>query len=244
VIRLYPGIKEEGRTLLEYAKMVKPKRVGIIQLRHVAYDSQVREVLLPGLREIGATVDVQTFDGSDLPSVRPIAAKLKATKPDFLVVCAYYNQLPQVIGMTREQGLLEASEAIVGIGLPVAVRLGLMPAETLERIAVAAPEYTVQSEAGQEPSPAGRGFQEEFRKRYNKEADYDAAYGYDAIMLLSDAIKTVGVDPAKVAARLKNVRDYQGASGTLSIGKDGNAATKWLLGRYEKGRLKLLTAAQ
>jgi len=245
IVRIYPGIKEEGRMLLAYARLVKPRHVGIIQLRHVAYDSQVRDVLVPGLREAGAaSVTVETFDGSDLSSVRSIVAKFRAAKPDLLIVCAYYNQLPQVLKFVTEQGLLETSGLLVGINLPVATRLGLISSSTLDRVTVAAPEYTLRSEIGQEMSASAREFREQYRKRFGKEPDYDAAYGYDALMLLADAIKAVGVDPLPVSARLKSVEEYPGASGRISIGADGNSSTRWMLGRYEKGTLRLVEAAR
>lgn len=241
MVRIYPGIKEEGRMLLAYARLVKPRHVGIIQLRHVAYDSQVRDVLVPGLREAGAaSVTVETFDGSDLPSVRSIAAKFRAAKPDLLIVCAYYNQLPQVLKFVTEQGVLENSELLVGINLPVATRLGLISSNTLDRVTVAAPEYTLRSEVGQELSALARQFRERYRKRFRKEPDYDAAYGYDALMLLADAIRAVGVGPPQVSTHLKSVAEYQGASGKISIGPDGNSSTRWMLGRYDKGKLSLL----
>jgi branched-chain amino acid transport system substrate-binding protein len=231
--------------LLAYARLVKPRHVGILQLRHVAYDSQVRDVLVPGLKEAGAaSVTVETFDGSDLPAVRSIAAKFKSAKPDLLIVCAYYNQLPQVLKFVTEQGVLENSELLVGINLPVATRLGLISSNTLDRVTLAAPEYTLRGEAGQEPSERAKGFRERYRKRFGKEPDYDAAYGYDALMLLADAIKVVGVDPIQVAAHLKSVEGYPGVSGQLSIGADGNSSTRWLLGGYDKGTLSLIEAAR
>jgi len=241
IVRIYPGIREEGRMLLAYARFVKPRRVGIIQLKHVAYDAQVRDVLVPGLHGMGATsVLVDTFDGADLPSVRPIAAKFRTSRPDLLILCAYYSQLPHVVKAIAEQGLLGAVDLLAGINLPIAARLGLIPKDLLHRIVVAAPEYTIRSELGQDlPAPA-QAFREHYRSRFQKDPDYDAAYGYDAVLLLADAIKIVGPDPSRVTAWLKGVENYQGASGRLSIGADGNSLTNWLLGRYDRGQLSLL----
>jgi ABC-type branched-subunit amino acid transport system substrate-binding protein len=68
--------------------------------------------------------------------------------------------------------------------------------------------------------------------------NYDAAFGYTTLKLLADAITRAGTtDPGQVRQTLRSFSQVETASGTISIGPDGNSRSTWGLGRFQNGRL-------
>lgn len=100
--------------------------------------------------------------------------------------------------------------------------------------------------APQDPATGGATF-ERFREAYesiNRRTlrSQVPAYGYDAAKLLIYAIEQSGArSPADVSAALEDVRDFPGATGTLSV-IDGQIVRKHYLYRIEAGQLIPLNA--
>jgi branched-chain amino acid transport system substrate-binding protein len=64
-------------------------------------------------------------------------------------------------------------------------------------------------------------FIKKYRKSYNSNPDVYAAEGYDAIMLLAEAIKNCGsIVPAKLASALRKI-NYEGVAGKISFDDKG-----------------------
>lgn len=60
-------------------------------------------------------------------------------------------------------------------------------------------------------------FREKYRGKYSQDPEVFAATAYDAIKLITDGMKKEGYDALKIANYLKNVKDYQGATGVTTF---------------------------
>ncbi len=78
-------------------------------------------------------------------------------------------------------------------------------------------------EAGGE---AVKHFHDSYLAKYHKEPQNFAANSYDALMLVAEAIKKYGVGADSVKEGLYDVKDYHGASGMLSMDKNGDVEQK------------------
>jgi branched-chain amino acid transport system substrate-binding protein len=99
---------------------------------------------------------------------------------------------------------------------------------TAEHIAAdrAAFEGVYQTQAQDPLSPETARMQAEYRTKYGRDAQQIlfTAWGYDAMNLLAEAIDAVGPDGEKVSAYLHSqVKNYPGASGTISINERGSS---------------------
>ena len=86
-------------------------------------------------------------------------------------------------------------------------------------------EGTLAAEVGVDPAnPKFAHLQQAYKAKYNTDLPY-ATYGqteYDSVYLVKDAIAAVGYDGSKIAAWFRTVKDWQGASGAITIGSDGD----------------------
>jgi len=84
-------------------------------------------------------------------------------------------------------------------------------------------------------------FLKEYKKKYNLEYvsfARQAAEAYDAVMLMSEAIRSVGENPQEIKAFLEHVDNFQGASGIISFHGGHDGSVPYVLKEIEKGRVK------
>lgn len=245
VFRIYPGIREEGEALLGYIASARPQRVALIYFKQAALEAEVRDVLEPGLQKLAVpVVAVDSFDRDDYTALRSIATKFRAVRPDVVFIGAYYNQMSAIVKALAESGLLRDAKVIAGVNFAVAVSLGSIPQEVLERVVVAVPAYSIYSQRAGNQSASALEFLAAYKKTYQKIPNFDVAYAYDAVGLLVEAVARVGTDPAKVKEQLRELGSYEGVTGKIVISQDGNARTSWQVGVYRDGALQVEAQAK
>ena len=65
---------------------------------------------------------------------------------------------------------------------------------------------------------------------------FDAGYMYDAIFLLVETIKNSSNETDKIKDNLLNVKDFNGATGTISILPNGDSKVSLSLTTYKDGK--------
>lgn len=86
-------------------------------------------------------------------------------------------------------------------------------------------------------APATVKFVKEYKAATGKEPSPLAALGYDSFMLIAEALKKAGTTkPVDVRHALTGIKKYQGVSGIISMGEDGESVKTPFLIKVEKGR--------
>lgn len=87
--------------------------------------------------------------------------------------------------------------------------------------------------------PSSPGFVARFREKYGKEPwSVGADTAYDALHLYARAVHEAGADSTPlVAKRLLEVRQYEGASGKLSLDSKGGVIKEPVLFRVKDGQI-------
>lgn len=111
--------------------------------------------------------------------------------------------------------------------------------------AVAGPEATEGvrvSLPASADSAESASFNADYRSRYHEEPDVFALKSYDALRLLADAVGHAGTNPASVAAYLRSMPPYRGASGAISFDEHGGLREqRYRRMVYRAGALQELT---
>ena len=69
-----------------------------------------------------------------------------------------------------------------------------------------------------------QGFVRRYREQHRSDPNGLAALGYDAALVMIDAIRRAGAaEPARIRAALAQTRDFQGATGSITLDADRNA---------------------
>ena len=140
---------------------------------------------------------------------------IKTGQPDAIFVPGYYT----------EAGLIAKQARSLGIKVPLMGGDG-WDSPKLSEIGGSAVNgcYFSTHFSPQDKNPKVQDFVKRYQEKFKAMPDGMAPLGYDAMMILGDAIKTAGsTDAAKIRDALANVKDYEGVTGKITIDAKRNA---------------------
>lgn len=84
-------------------------------------------------------------------------------------------------------------------------------------------------------------FLDEYRKAYNKEPAAVTALGYDAYILILDAIKRANsTDRVKIREAIAKTSEFEGAAGIITLNNDGDAVKNAVIKQVKDGKFTYL----
>jgi branched-chain amino acid transport system substrate-binding protein len=90
------------------------------------------------------------------------------------------------------------------------------------------------------PGEALQKYAADYKKEYNEDLNTFAAFDYDALMILANAIKKAGEDRAKIREAILATKGYVGVLGTYSFTSNGDSLHTATVVQIENGKPKLL----
>ncbi|HKO56585.1 MAG TPA: ABC transporter substrate-binding protein [Thermoanaerobaculia bacterium] len=133
----------------------------------------------------------------------------RALEPDVIFVPGYYGDVAQIASQARDLGIRVPLLGGSGWDSPKLIEIGGASLEGSWFVG-----WT---------RPARQSFVQRFRTRYGFEPDAASAQGYDAVAIACAAVARGGRDRRLVRDAVAATRDFDGVSGTITIGPDGNA---------------------
>ncbi|EAX46987.1 Extracellular ligand-binding receptor [Thermosinus carboxydivorans Nor1] len=141
--------------------------------------------------------------------------KIKAANPDVIFIPAYYEEVGKIVKQARELGITVPLLGADGWDSPKLVEIA--GAAALNNV------YFSNHYSPEDKDPRVVKFVEAYKKEYGQVPDALAALGYDAAMLLVDAIKRAGsAEPAKIKDALAQTKNLQLVSGVISLDANHN----------------------
>jgi branched-chain amino acid transport system substrate-binding protein len=213
-LRDYPSDAAQGRVLAEVAYNDKGWRTVAVAQEQTDYALGVQTAFATRFKELGGAVAIEQFP-SDLKDFRTIVTKLKATKPDALLVSVQTPKVGElVLKQVKDQNwkiALMGSDVLPGSDLPKT------NPELVEGMLCAEFGYDANSQKFKD-------FVTAYKTKFNKDPEYlsYAQTEFDGPMILADALKAAGDDADKVLAWLHAVKDWTGVSGNVSFDEHGD----------------------
>lgn len=88
-------------------------------------------------------------------------------------------------------------------------------------------------------------FLKAYRDKYGKEPASVTALGYDAYIVILDAIERAGsADPVKIQEALKEVKNFEGAAGMISLDVNGDAVKSAVIKEVKDGTFKYMATVE
>jgi branched-chain amino acid transport system substrate-binding protein len=129
-------------------------------------------------------------------------------------IAGYSEETAAVVSALRAAG---SEAALFGSGAVLAGPLVAAGGDAVEGLIFPRPSYDPESS-----EPQVRAFVAAFEAKYNRIPDTYAAHGYDAAMILAQAIQEAGEDPAEIRFYLNSMNPYEGVAGTTDFDDNGD----------------------
>ena len=217
---------DEAKAMMDRIKGSNLKEVFILWSRDGATEPEVNRYLKPALNESQIKFQEETFDVGQKDFKGQIL-KLKASGMKDVILLGYGSDFPGILKEMSTQGVFDQVRIVGGIGyleLP-----GYVGYDLVKNAVFISPAFLVQSEANDQ----SKAFMRRYKEKFSTEVTYDAAYTYDALMILAEAFKNAGgTDPVSVRNYILKKGKFQGVTGTLSFQPNGEVVSPLTTARY------------
>jgi branched-chain amino acid transport system substrate-binding protein len=157
---------------------------------------------------------------------------IRAANPEVIFVPGYYNDIGQIAMQARDLGIQQPFAGGDGWESPKLIEIG---GKALEGSFYSTHYFPA------DPNPIIQKFVTKYRQQHNRTPDGLAALAYDAALIVADAMKRAGTtDGPKLRDAIASTKDFQGVTGTITLGPDRNPQGKsMVIVAVQNGQLAL-----
>ena len=227
----------QGTVMARFAREnLKVQRIGLLVDSSSHYsvglaDFFKRRFLADG----GTIVGEQKYSGGDR-DFRPQLTALKAAQPEALFIPGLYAETGLILPQARELGITGTMLGGDGWEAPELLQLADKSAEG---------GYFPVHFSTASPTPRVREWMQRVAAEFGREPNGITALGYDAVMLLADAIRRAGTtDPAALRSALATTKDFDGLTGRITLDAQRNAQKPAVIVKIEDGAFKFLQTVE
>lgn len=105
--------------------------------------------------------------------------------------------------------------------------------------------YSTHFTAEEPVTEVSETFLEEYKAKYNKDANAFAALGYDAYMVIVEAIEAAGsAESTAIRDEIANTEGFIGATGNITLDENGDAVKSAVINKVQDGEFVYLTTVE
>ena len=204
----------QGTSLMQWAvKDLGYKNIAVLY-ENTDYGAGLAEVVTKAAGDLKATVVAQEAYDVGATDFSTLLTKVANSKADVIIIGGLYNETALIAKQKNNFGLEKMpimgvdaifSDALIKLAGPAANGIKLTG---------------YFSEASTDP--VAKNFIEKYNADYKKTPSTYAAYGYDAALVVFDAIKNVGTDRKAICDYLAKLKNLKGATGVNSFDENGD----------------------
>jgi branched-chain amino acid transport system substrate-binding protein len=194
---------------------LKAEKMAILYDQAAPYSTGLAEEFRKAFEKLGGTITTeQTYNAGDQDFTAQLTT-IRGTEPDAIFVPGYYTDVGNIALQARKLGI--EVPLLGGDGWDSA-KLAEIAGDSING------SYYSNHYSHQDPSPRVQEFISKYKDEYGSTPDGLAALGYDAMMLLSEAMQRAkSLEGADLAAAIAATRDFEGVTGTITIDENRNA---------------------
>ena len=201
----------QGKVMSDFAtKTLNAKTAAIYVDNSSDYSKGLAEVFEKTFTAAGGKIVAKEAFLQKDQDFKATLTKIKAANPETIFIPAYYEEVSKIIKQARE----------LGISVPLLGTDGWDDPKLADIAGAAALNNTFFSNhySAQDKDPNIVKFVEAYKKEYNQEPSALAALGYDAGLMLVDALKRANsTDPQKIREALEQTKNLQVSTGIISL---------------------------
>ncbi len=224
----------QGPVMARFAyENLKLKKVAILKDLKSDYSLGLAEFFNAKFKSLGGEiVSEQNFQTGD-SDFKGQLTRIRSSNPDAVFIPAYYTEVGLIARQARQLGIKAVLLGGDGWDSPKLFEIGQDAVNGA---------YFSNHYASESPNEATQKFIKDYKAKYNEIPDGLGAAGYDAAMILLNAIeKAPEITPEAIRAQLAATKDFAGATGKISINTERNADKDAFIVKVEGKALKFIT---
>ncbi len=208
----------QGTALAEFAvKSLKVKKATVFTDVEQDYSVGLSNYFIERFKKYGGQVLQVQYKSGDQEFSAQLSQAISFGS-DAIVVTGYYNEIALVAQQAKSLGYNGYILTGDGSDAPELLQLA---GQAVEGILY----FTAHYHPDARITPVSGKFADAYLKKYGIRPSTLSALGYDAYMLLVQAIENAkSKKPDAVAAAIRNIKNFQGATGVITIDANGNAS--------------------
>lgn len=221
----------QGEVMAKFAfNSLKLRKAAILRDTQSEYSMGLANYFITTFTKLGGTIVAdENYIGGDVDFL-PQLLKISKKNPEFIFVPGYYSEVGSIAKQARN----------VGLNVPLMGGDG-WDSESLFEIAGKSLEgsYFSNHYTLEDPRPEVQNFIQVYERKYGNKPDSQAAAGYDAAMILFEAIRRAGtMQAAGVRDALAKISGHKGVTGTISINKHRDAEKSAVVLQIKNNKFK------
>lgn len=224
----------QGPVMAKFAREnLKLKKVAILKDLKSDYSLGLAEFFVKKFKDLGGEVVAeQNFQTGD-SDFKAQLTQIRTAAPDALFIPAYYTEVGLIARQARQLGIKAVLLGGDGWDSPKLFEIGQGAVEGA---------YFSNHYATESTNKATQEFIKAFRAKWKETPDGLAAAGYDAAMILINAMESAKeLTPAAIREQLARTKGFDGATGKITINADRNAIKDAFIVKVEGKALKFVT---
>lgn len=207
----------QGSVLANFALNNLQKKKAAILLDHKSdYSKGLAQYFEQAYKAGGGEIVAQEAYEAGKKDFKTQLTKIRAKKPDVLLVPGYYQEVGLIMKQAKQMGFNVTM--LGGDGWDSPTLFELAGADAVKD------HYFSSHFSPDDTDPAVQKFAANYKAKYKKAPGAMAALGYDSILVIADAYKRAGSnEPVKLAKALSETKGFKGVSGTLTIDANRDA---------------------
>lgn len=219
----------QGKIMAKFAvDKLKAKRIAILTDMSTDYSKGLTKFFKDDFTKMGGQIVAEEAYSQKDTDFNAQLTKIKATNPEAIFVPGYYNEV----------GLIAKQAKQLGIEVPLLGGDAWDSPKLVEMGGTAINgSYFVNHYSPDDKDPRIQNFIEKYKKEYGEVPDSMAALGYDATIVLVDAIKRAGTtDKKAVRDALAATKNFSAVTGILTMDKDRNPVKSAVILQIKDGK--------
>jgi branched-chain amino acid transport system substrate-binding protein len=225
----------QGQVMAQFAlDNLKFKKVAILRDVKNDYSVGLANFFTERFKQGGGEIVVdQSYSAGDIDFKAQLTA-IRQKKPEAIFVPGYYTEVGLIARQAKSLGIKATLMGGDGWDSPKLTEIGGGAMDNA---------YFSNHYSSEDTSPQVQQFIEKYKKSYNSVPDGLAAMGYDAALVLIDAMKRspATLKTSDIRAQLASTKDFQGVTGKITIDDKRNAVKSAVVLKVSKGTFKYET---
>jgi branched-chain amino acid transport system substrate-binding protein len=231
VFRFRPHDGMSAKVIAKFlADELKLKKVAVVHASD-AFGNGGRDFVVPALKELGAQVVLtQGYNNGE----KDFTAVVQAVKKSGATALVTYMTFSTDLGILARQ-IKQQGAQVTWVGSPSITAIdGRNLAGDALYNTYGVTDFHVDG------SPTSKAFAQAYKAKYGQDPDLYAAWTYDAVLVLGEAMKKAPeLKPASIRTAILNIKKFQGAENEYNFDTNGDGLDHYHIVKNDAGTIKL-----